>query len=88
VTTEDAKIDATVTVINDLLKVVATFEPGFAVAIPIVMFLVNREAANIKAGLAAGEIIPTAKGDYVSTAWAADPRHQLNPDGSFRDKSW
>ena len=86
--TTPAEIDATVTIITDLIKVGAAVYPPLAVASPLIMSFVQYEAANIKAGLAAGVIVPDGRGGFVSTAWATDPRHQLNPDGSFKDQSW
>jgi hypothetical protein len=68
----------------DLLKVGAQFYPPLAIALPILQSLVIYEGAKIRAGLADGSIIPDGQGGFVSKAWAEDPRHQLNPDGSFR----
>lgn len=31
-----------------------------------------------------GPVVPDGFGGYVSKEWAADPRHALNPDGSFK----
>lgn len=82
------EIDQTAAVVIDLLKVGASFYPPLAIAAPILSSFVQHQAAQLKTGLAAGTILPDGKGGFVSTAWATDPRHQLNPDGSFKDQSW
>jgi hypothetical protein len=86
--TTPAEIDATVTIIIDLIKVGAAFYPPLAIASPLITSFVQYEAAKIKTGIAAGVIVPDGRGGFVSAAWADDPRHALNPDGSFKDKSW
>ncbi len=82
------QIDETAAVVIDLIKVGSSFYPPLAFAAPILSSFVQHQAAQLKSGLAAGTILPDGRGGFVSSAWAADPRHQLNPDGSFKDKSW
>ncbi len=78
------QIDETTTVVLDLIKAGASFYPPLAIAVPILSSFVKHEAANLKAGVAAGVILPDGKGGFVSSAWAADPRHQLDEHGNFK----
>ena len=77
-------IDRVEAIILNLVTIGAEFYPPMAIAIPILQSLVKYESAKIKAGLADGTIIADGRGGFVSREWAADPRHQLNPDGSFK----
>jgi hypothetical protein len=83
----DDEIDHVATVVIDLISVGADFYPPLAVAVPVLSFFVKNEAAKLKTGLASGVLVPDGRGGFVSRAWADDPRHALNPDGSFKDKS-
>lgn len=85
--TTPAQIDEAVTIITDLIKIGAIIYPPMAVASPILTSVVQAEAANIKAGLASGNIIPDGKGGFVTKTWANDPRHAIGQDGNFVDKS-
>lgn len=78
------EIDHTAAVILDLIKIGADVYPPLAFAAPILSSYVRIEAAKLKSGVAAGTILPDGRGGFVTQAWAADPRHQLNPDGSFK----
>jgi hypothetical protein len=70
------------------LKFAALFNPELAAAMPLITGAIQGGIAHMKAGIAAGEILPDGQGGFVSKTWANDPRHALNPDGSFKDKSW
>jgi hypothetical protein len=85
--TED-QLDQAGAILIDLLKVGASFYPPLAIAAPVVTSIIKLQTASLKAGLAAGEILPDGQGGFVSKTWANDPRHAINPDGSFKDKSW
>jgi hypothetical protein len=79
-----ANIDMAVATILDLLKIGATFYPPLGVAAPAISMFINFEAHKLKSGLANGSVLPDGQGGFVSKEWAADPRHALNPDGSFK----
>lgn len=32
-----------------------------------------------------GPVVADGKGGYVTKSWVDDPRHQLNPDGTFKE---
>jgi hypothetical protein len=78
-------IDTAVTIILDLLKVGAGFYPPLAAAAPVLSMFINYEAHKLKSGLADGTILPDGHGGFVSKAWADDPRHWLNADGTFKE---
>lgn len=78
------QIDQTTAILLDLIKAGSSIYPPLAIAAPIISSFVQHQTAQLKAGLAAGTIVPDGKGGFISQAWAADPRHQLNPDGSFK----
>ncbi len=46
--------------------------------LPLVWPLINNEIAGF------AHLLPDGRGGFVSKAWAEDPRHALNPDGSFK----
>ena len=77
-------IDRTEAIMIDLLKVGGTFYPPLAMAVPILTAAIKHYGAYLRAGLADGSIISDGRGGYVSKAWADDPRHALNPDGTFK----
>jgi len=43
-----------------------------------VFLLINKMTAG------RGPMVPDGRGGYVTQSWADDPRHQLDPDGSFK----
>ncbi len=85
-------IDRAETIGLDILKIAiesyAQTNPIAALALPILEAMIRDYMARIRAGVAAGVIVPDGRGGFVTKAWADDPRHQLNPDGTFKDKSW
>ncbi len=87
-TTTPAQIDEAVTIITDLIEAGSLVNPALAAASPIIIGLIKYGSMNLKAGIAAGEIISDGRGGFVTKTWANNPRHQLNQDGSFKDKSW
>jgi hypothetical protein len=82
--TTPAEIDEAVTIITDLITVGSLLNPQLAIAAPLITDVIRYGATNLKAGIAAGAIVPDGQGGFVSKTWADDPRHQLNPDGSFK----
>ena len=78
-------IDRTEAIMIDVLKVGASIYPPLALAVPILTAIIKDYGMHLRAGIAAGTIIPDGQGGFVSTAWAKDPRHQLNPDGTFKN---
>jgi hypothetical protein len=84
--TTNEEIDMAAAVLLDALKVGATLYPPLALAMPIISAAITYGFANLKAGLADGSILAVdgGRGGFVSKAWAADPREQLNPDGTFK----
>jgi hypothetical protein len=81
-------VDRLETILFDLVTVGAQFYPPMAIAVPLFQSFVKYETAKIRAGLADGSIISDNQGGFVSKEWAEDQRHQLNRDGTFKDKSW
>jgi hypothetical protein len=81
-------IDRAETVGLDLLKIAieayAQTNPIAALALPILEFAIRDYMAKLRSGVASGLIIGDGRGGFVTKAWANDPRHQLNPDGTFR----
>jgi len=80
----NAEIDMAEAGLLDLLKVGAVLYPPLAVAVPGISALVQLGTHLVKAGLADGSLIPDGQGGIVTKAWAEDPRHALNPDGTFK----
>ncbi len=82
------QLDEAEAILIDLVSVGATLYPPLAIAAPIVKDIIKLNFSHVKVGLATGMIIAPPNGGLVSKAWADDPRHALNADGSFKDKSW
>ncbi len=88
----DANITTAENVLLDLLPIVlkfaAGFDPPLAMALPfvqpVIASVIRHWFASLRSGLVTGEILPDGQGGFVSKAWADDPRHQLNPDGTFK----
>ena len=78
-------IDRTEAIMIDLLKIGGTFYPPLALATPILTAIIKDYGVNLRTGLADGSVIPDGQGGFVTTAWANDPRHQLNRDGTFKE---
>ena len=57
------------------------FPPAGAVAQGIEVFMFINKMGGLGR---AGPVVPDGRGGWVSKSWADDPRHQLNPDGSFK----
>ena len=72
----------------ELLKIVGLFDPALipllTLAAPAIQTLAKNRLAALDAGIADGSLIVGPKGDIYSKAWAADPRHVLNADGTFK----
>lgn len=76
--------------VADLLGIIGLVVPPVAVAandlrefatiLTVIHALVSGALAL---GLFMG-LVPDGRGGFVSKAWAADPRHQLNKDGTFK----
>ena len=81
-------VDRMEAVMIDLLKVGATFYPPLALATPILTAIIKDYGVKLRVGLADGTVVSDGQGGFVTKAWADDPRHALNPDGTFKDKSW
>jgi hypothetical protein len=55
------------------------FPPAAMVEKGIEVFLfINKMTAG------RGPVVPDGRGGYVAQSWVDDPRHKLNPDGSFK----
>lgn len=85
--TTPAQIDEAVTVITDVISVASLANPVVGAAAPLITEFIQAWADNLKAGIAAGEIIDDGRGGFVTKTWANDPRHAIGPDGQFVDKS-
>jgi hypothetical protein len=81
----NAEIDMAEAAILDILKAGAVLYPPLAGAVPGISALVQLGMQLVKAGLADGSLIPDGQGGIVTKAWADDPRHALNPDGTFKN---
>lgn len=51
----------------------------------VVENLANVAKKGISSEIATGNLVPDGRGGWVSKEWIADPRHQLNDDGTFKD---
>lgn len=74
-----------------IISLVALFFPeaaAFRLSPKVVQRLARLGAYALKSGLADGSLLPDGQGGIISRAWADDPRHALNPDGTFRDKDF
>ena len=87
--TTPAQIDEAVTIITDVISVASLANPNpvVGVAATLLTDFIQAWAANLKGGIAAGEIIDDGRGGFVTKTWANDPRHAIGPDGNFVDKS-
>ncbi len=85
-------IDRAETIGLDILKIAiesyAKTNPIAALALPILESAIRDYMTKLRAGVTAGTVVHDGSGGFVTKAWADDPRHQLNPDGTFKDKSW
>jgi hypothetical protein len=81
-------IDRAETIGLDILKMAieayAQTNPIAALALPILEFAIRDYMAKLHADVANGLIIGDGRGGFVTKAWADDPRHALNPDGTFK----
>jgi hypothetical protein len=78
-------VDRLEAVLIDALTVGGTLYPPLALAQPLLTSAIKHYGSYLRAGIANGTIVSDGQGGFVTTAWAADPRHQLNPDGSFKE---
>jgi hypothetical protein len=64
---------------NMLAELGLVFPPVAAVekGIEVILFINKMTAGR-------GPIVPDGRGGFVTGSWADDPRHKLNPDGSFQ----
>jgi hypothetical protein len=70
-----AEIDEGVALASALIDDAALPYPRLATLKPLIMFIVNREAAYLKSGLANGSIVPDGAGGFVpSTNSHYNPR--------------
>jgi hypothetical protein len=64
---------------NMLAELGLVFPPAAAVEKGIEVFLfINKMTAG------RGPAVADGRGGFVTQSWADDPRHKLNPDGSFQ----
>ncbi len=63
-----AEIDMFVAVAIGGLKLGAELYPPFAVAVPLFVYIINREAAKLKSGLADGTVVPDGHGGFVPSS--------------------
>lgn len=57
------------------------FPPAAALAQGIEVFMFIDKMGGLGRS---GPVVPDGRGGWTSQSWADDPRHQLNPDGSFK----
>ena len=62
---QSAEIDTGAEVLLGLLKLGGSFYPPLGAAYPILNYVVTREVANLKTGLANGTIVPDGQGGFV-----------------------
>ncbi|MGO9008069.1 MAG: hypothetical protein ACLQIQ_08490 [Beijerinckiaceae bacterium] len=70
-----------------ILEIAGLFFPPAAVAandLQLADAVINFFAPIVAAIFIGQNLVPDGAGGYVSQAWAADPREQLNPDGTFK----
>jgi hypothetical protein len=74
------KYDKQVAFSEDMLSGLGlVFPPAAMVEKGIEVFLfLNRMTAG------RGPVVPDGRGGYITQSWADDPRHALNPDGTFK----
>jgi hypothetical protein len=79
---EQGNWEADIVPIEDILRIVGLFVPPVAIAeadfeaiMPILQFIFTSVQS---------EPLVNVNGTWVTRSWIDDPRHQLNPDGSFR----
>ena len=78
-------IDLLEAVLIDAVKVGAAAYSPLAIATPLLTSAIKHYGTYLRAGVAAGYIVGDGQGGFVTKAWAEDPRHQLNADGSFKE---
>lgn len=67
------------------LGLVPALAPFMFIIKPLVHDALSSWAAKIDDGIAHGSMKQLADGSIISAAWAADPRHALNADGTFKE---
>lgn len=74
--TAELSIDEALSIAGDLGLPYA----GLAASLlPLIWPLINKEIASF------GQLVSDGRGGFVSKSWVENPRHQLNPDGSFKN---
>jgi hypothetical protein len=64
---------------NMLAELGLAFPPAAMVEKGVEVFLlINKMTAG------RGDVVADGRGGFVTQSWADDPRHKLNPDGSFQ----
>jgi hypothetical protein len=70
--------------IDEALSVAADLGAPYAglgaTVLPLLWPLINKGIADIHLP----PLVPDGRGGFVTQPWAADPREQLNPDGTFK----
>lgn len=64
----NTEIDDAVVAVGSILKVVGDFYAPLAISTPVLMALLAVGAYELKAGIAAGTIVPDGKGGYVPSS--------------------
>jgi hypothetical protein len=80
----DEEIDMTEAAVLDLIKIGAAYYPPLGPVAPFLEMFVRLEAHKLKIGISNGTIVPDGHGGLITKSWADDPRHALNPDGTFK----
>ena len=76
------KYDSQVAFVENMLGDLSiVFPPAGAVEQGIEVFMFINKMGGIGR---AGPVVSDGRGGWVSQAWADNPRHQLNPDGTFK----
>ena len=70
--------------LGNVLGLASSFYPPLAAFTPSISGGVGTILTDLSTKIKSGDLIPDGRGGYVSKEWAADPRHQLNPDGTFK----
>ncbi len=71
---QSAEIDAVAAIAVGALKLGAGIYPPLAPAVPLIVYIINREAAKLKTGLTDGTVVPDGQGGFVpSTNSHYDP---------------
>lgn len=61
----NVEIDAGVDAVISILRLVSLFSPRLRRSLPLVSWILHREASKLKAGIADGSIIPDGQGGLI-----------------------